>query len=176
MPMTTCGTRYHADMKIRPLQPSKGLAVISPPMEILYNDCNASRKTDLDKYMNPHAYSAFETRPTAPAWADAGFDGRRVYVRTLNDCCNPASLQDKWIKTSNVKWDVIDMHAGHMPFESQPEVLAKHVVRSVDSFSTISLQNEWPPRDWQIEGWNFTAALWRISAPVRSYIGGFLKS
>ncbi|KAH6649102.1 Alpha/beta hydrolase fold-1 [Truncatella angustata] len=155
-------------------KPSKGLALIEPAMDILYNDCDPSLAPELDKHMNPHALLAFETKATAPAWADAGFDGRRVYVRTLEDQCNPPLLQDVWIEKTKVKWEVIDIKAGHMPFESQPETLAEQVVSSAHGFSAVR-QNVLV-QHWPMEGWNVTAAFWRICAPVRSYIGGLLKS
>lgn len=78
--------------------------------------------------MRPHALQAFETKASAPAWADKGFDGRRAYVRTLDDACNPAFLQDIWLEKSEVRWEVIDMKTGHMPFVSQPKALAAHIV------------------------------------------------
>ncbi|RYO98127.1 hypothetical protein DL764_007172 [Monosporascus ibericus] len=117
--------------------PSKGLALIEPAMDVLYNDCDAALAPELDKFMNPHALRAFETKPTAPAWADEAFSGRRAYVRTLNDCCNPVSLQDKWLEKSKVEWNVADLESGHMPFISQPEALAKQVVKFIHGFVTL---------------------------------------
>lgn len=115
-------------------QPSKGLALIEPAMDVLYNDCDPALTRDLESAMVPHALLAFETEATAPAWADAVFDGKRTYVHTLDDCCNPAFLQDAWLAKSNVKWDVVDFKTGHMPFVSQPEALAKQIVKSVNGF------------------------------------------
>lgn len=76
---------------IKSNKPSQGLALIEPAMEILYNDCEPD--AELDGFMKPHALRAFETKPSAPAWKDEGFDGRRLYIRTIKDQCNPASLQ-----------------------------------------------------------------------------------
>lgn len=84
--------------------------------------------------MLPHASLAFETKASAPAWADSAFDGRRVYVRTLLDCCNPSVLQDMWLEKSKVQWEVVDFETGHMPFESQPQQLAEQIIKSAKSF------------------------------------------
>ncbi|KAI0459138.1 Alpha/Beta hydrolase protein [Xylaria acuta] len=111
-------------------KPSKGLALIEPAMEILYNDCEPD--PELDKSMTPHALHAFETKASAPAWQDTGFDGRRLYIRTVNDHCNPSVLQDAWIEKSGVDWNVVNFESGHMPFISQPEALAAQVVKLVD--------------------------------------------
>lgn len=140
-------------------------------MDILYNDCDPAHSPRLDEYMNPHAMMAFETKAMAPGWADEGFNGRRVYVRTLDDCCNPSWLQDCWIEKSKVKWTVVDFKSGHMPFESQPGPLAEQVMKSVDDFSllvtTITTQSLWAGN------WNIQAAFWRVCAPLRNYVGGF---
>ncbi|GJP92820.1 hypothetical protein CBS63078_2350 [Aspergillus niger] len=115
-------------------KPSKGLAIIEPAMDVLYNDCDRSLQPELDRLMQPHALRAFETTATAPAWAESAFDGRRAYVRTLDDCCNPSSLQDMWLEKSKVEWEVVDFKTGHMPFVSQPQALAEQVTKFIDGF------------------------------------------
>lgn len=115
-------------------QPSKGLALIEPAMEILYNDCDPARSSELESYMLPHANLAFETKASVPAWADSGFDGKKVYVRTLLDCCNPSVLQDMWLEKTKVDWEVVDFQTGHMPFESKPQELAAQIIKSVKGF------------------------------------------
>ncbi|KXX73310.1 Pyrethroid hydrolase [Madurella mycetomatis] len=118
-------------------KPSKGLALIEPAMDILYNDCDAGLAPELDSAMRPHALLAFETKPSAPAWADRGFDGRRAYVRTLDDCCSLPFLQDMCLEKTKVKWDVVDFKTGHMPFVSQPEALAAQIVKWVNGFAAL---------------------------------------
>ena len=103
-------------------------------MEVLYNDCDPTLAPELGKFMYPHALLAFESKPSAPAWADKAFDGKRAYIRTLNDCCNPLSLQSMWLEKSGVDWNVVDFESGHMPFVSQPESLAKDVVSCIRGF------------------------------------------
>ncbi|GKZ88542.1 hypothetical protein AnigIFM59636_008404 [Aspergillus niger] len=115
-------------------KPSKGLAIIEPAMDVLYNDCDRSLQPELDRLMQPHALRAFETTATAPAWAESAFDGRRAYVRTLDDCCNPSSLQDMWLEKSKVEWEVVDFKTGHMPFVSQPQALAEQLTKFIDGF------------------------------------------
>jgi hypothetical protein len=92
--------------------------------------------------MNPHALLAFESPATAPAWADKAFEGRRAYIRTLDDCCNPPFLQDAWIKKTKVHWNVVDIKSGHMPFESQPELLSKKIVDLMNGFLALEKPSE----------------------------------
>ncbi|PYI11225.1 alpha/beta-hydrolase [Aspergillus sclerotiicarbonarius CBS 121057] len=130
--LTAVGGAYPPFIKVDKL--SQGLAVIEPAMEILYNDCDRTMEPELDKMMQPHALRAFETPATAPAWAESAFDGRRAYVRTLDDCCNPSSLQDMWLEKSKVEWEVVDFKTGHMPFLSQPEALAEQITKFIEGF------------------------------------------
>ncbi|KAI1123417.1 alpha/beta-hydrolase [Nemania abortiva] len=109
--------------------PSEGLAVIEPAMSVLYNDCDPALEPELAKQMKPHALQAFATAASAPAWKDGGFNGKRAYIRTLKDCCNPSWLQDSWIEKSEVQWEVIDFDTGYMPFISQPKELAETIMR-----------------------------------------------
>ncbi|CAG8241846.1 unnamed protein product [Penicillium salamii] len=129
---TAVGGAYPPFIKVN--TPSEGLAVIEPAMEILYNDCDRALEPELGKQMQPHALRAFETPATAPAWAESAFDGRRAYVRTLDDCCNPSSLQDIWLEKSKVEWQVVDFKTGHMPFVSQPKALAEQITKFIDGF------------------------------------------
>ncbi|POS70991.1 hypothetical protein DHEL01_v210612 [Diaporthe helianthi] len=114
-----------------------GLALTEPATDILYNDCDPGRAAELSSSLIPHAYSAFQTRSTAPAWADAAFDGRRAYVRTLDDHCNPVFVQDLWLEKSKVQWDVVDLKTGHMPFVSQPAALAAEVIKFAKGFVAL---------------------------------------
>lgn len=115
-------------------QPSTGVGLIEPADDILYNDCDPSHISDLRKTMRPHGLRAFETEPSAPAWADEGFHRRRVYIRTLDDACNSVFFQDSWLAKSKVKWDVFDLKTGHMPFIIQPDALAARVAKSIHKF------------------------------------------
>ncbi|KAK8134843.1 alpha/beta-hydrolase [Apiospora sp. TS-2023a] len=129
------GRAYPPFIKLN--KPSPNLALIEPHMVHLYNDCDASRAEELAKAMVPHASLAFETPPSAPGWADAGFEGRRVYIHTLDDACNPASLQQAWLAKSKVEWEVVDFRSGHMPMVSKPKELAEQIVKSVGGFVAL---------------------------------------
>jgi hypothetical protein len=93
-------------------------------METLYGDADPAVKPQVEAAMIPTALSAFETPATAPAWAESTYDGRRAYIRTLDDQCNPSFLQDIWLTKSNVKWNIVDMKTSHCPFISRPEETA----------------------------------------------------
>ncbi|KAK6825425.1 hypothetical protein PG987_012919 [Apiospora arundinis] len=133
--MQAVGGAYPPFIKLN--KPSPNVALIEPHMVHLYNDCDSAQTEELAKAMVPHANLAFETPPSAPGWADSGFDGRRVYVHTLDDACNPASLQQMWLEKSKVKWEVVDFQSGHMPMVSQPKELAAQIAKSVKGFVAL---------------------------------------
>ncbi|PVH96132.1 alpha/beta-hydrolase [Periconia macrospinosa] len=118
-------------------QPSKGLAVISPVIQTLYGEGAVSPETipELEAAMTPHSLKAFETPQTAPAWAESAFDGRRAYIRTIDDQCNPLFIQDIWIEKTAVKWKTVDVKSGHCPFITQPEELAEIAVTLIKSWT-----------------------------------------
>lgn len=84
--------------------------------------------------MIPHALAAFETPAPAPAWAEAAFEGCRLYIRTLDDQCNPLFLQDMWLKKSGVSWETADLKTSHCPFISRPEELVATTLSVVDKW------------------------------------------
>lgn len=118
--------------------PSKGLALIDPVMETLYGDVDSLRKGELEAGMIPHALAAFETPSTAPAWKEAAFDGRRVYIRTLDDQCNPLFIQDIWLGKSGVKWETADLKTSHCPFISQPQEVVKACIPFFENWIDIA--------------------------------------
>lgn len=97
----------------------KGLALIEPAKDVLYNDRDPAIAAELTRSMVPHAYAAFQTKSTAPAWADTCPSSIEACVRTLDDCCNPPFVQDMWREITGVHWDVAELKTGHMPFISQ---------------------------------------------------------
>ena len=70
--------------------PSQGLTLPEPAGEVLHNDCDPADAVELSRGIVPHAYATFEAKSTARAWANEGFDGRRAYICTPDDACNPS--------------------------------------------------------------------------------------
>ena len=52
-------------------------------------------------------------------------------MRTAEDCCTPPAVQDALLAKTGVRWDVVRLEGGHMPFVSRPEELAGVLVRAV---------------------------------------------
>ncbi|KAK6951733.1 hypothetical protein Daesc_006256 [Daldinia eschscholtzii] len=112
-------------------------AFVKEAMYYLYHDCDPAMAFELDEHLGGHAAAALATKPTAPAWADSGFDGRRAYLRTLNDRCKHLSEQNQWLKKTGVEWKVVDFETGHYPFHSQPKAVAAHIVGLINDFTSL---------------------------------------
>jgi len=116
------------------LQPSPGKAIVDPLMETMYNDCDPSMESELQRLAKPQGYNVFLTPALAPCWADDGFEGRRCYIRCEKDQCIPVQAQDAWLTSCGVEWDVATFETGHMPFISQPEMTADRIEKWIQGF------------------------------------------
>jgi len=103
-------------------------------MQTLYADADITLAPALEAAMIPHALAAFETPAPAPAWAESAFDGRRAYIRTLDDQCNPLFIQDIWLEKSGVSWDIADLKTSHCPFISCPEEVVSNTLSFIDKW------------------------------------------
>ncbi len=63
--------------------------------------------------------------PAAIGWRDGGYDGRRAYIRCLQDRALLPAVQDLFINRSGVSWVVKDLDTSHSPFMSAPDDLVK---------------------------------------------------
>lgn len=63
-----------------------------------------------------------------PAWADAVYAGRRVFIRCMQDRAAPLAYQDKLLMESGVEWDIRDIESSHSPFISRAGELAAIIV------------------------------------------------
>lgn len=69
------------------------------------------------------------------AWKDDGYNGRRAYVRCLQDIAIPIAVQDHFVERSGVDWIVKTLDASHSPFLSMPDVVAADVGDIVGRFA-----------------------------------------
>ena len=105
-------------------------------MQILYGDMeDPALVPELEAAMLPTALSALETPSPPQAWKEEEFNGRRAYIRTLDDQCNPIQLQDAWLEKSNVVWDIAELKSSHCPFISRPQDVVDIVVGFIEKWT-----------------------------------------
>ena len=78
---------------------------------------------------------AFDSPSPPVAWVEPEFAGKSGFVRCLQDQALPPFVQDKFVESSNVRWNVQDIEASHSPFASKPEKLAEFLENFARSFA-----------------------------------------
>ncbi len=74
--------------------------------------------------------------PSGPVYyADAAYDGHRVYIHTEQDQALPPFAQDLFVANSGTQWDVRKLDSSHSPFLSEPAALAQLVQDIVGGFT-----------------------------------------
>ncbi|VUC29701.1 unnamed protein product [Clonostachys rosea] len=56
----------------------------------------------------------------------------QTYVRTSDHCCMPPGLQELRLEDTGVKWNVVHLKVGHMPFINMPKELAEQRINSAE--------------------------------------------
>lgn len=73
--------------------------------------------------------------PSGPVYyADAAYNGRRVYLHTNQDHALPPFAQDMFVGDSGATWNVLKLDTGHSPFLSEPALLAGIIDENVKNF------------------------------------------
>lgn len=110
--------------------------MISPVIEVLYNDMDTSKHAELEATMTPHAYSAFTTPAAAPAWAESFYDGRRMFLRALQDNLFPPAFVNQYLADSGVQWKVVDVDGSHGALVSKPKEVASRVMECAEEWAS----------------------------------------
>ncbi|CAO1605810.1 MAG: hypothetical protein LQ349_006656 [Xanthoria aureola] len=117
-----------------PDTPSEGMTIVSPAIETLFNDVDQETAARLSTLLLPHAILAFESPAPSQAWGEAAYEGRRAFLRCLQDQALPTFVQDMFVQRSGVAWDVKDVDAGHDSFISHLNEVCEAVVGYAGSF------------------------------------------
>lgn len=76
--------------------------------------------------------------PSAIGWKEEDYNGRRAYIRCLEDEALPLVAQDAFIGGSGVDWIVKSMPTSHSPFLSRPDETAKVIEELVGEFQAAN--------------------------------------
>lgn len=105
---------------------------VENPAQVFYHDVPSDKVPTAIKNLELHSQAALSTPSPPSAWGDGEFDGRRAYIRALDDHSISPTAQEMMVKHSGVEWKVKEMNTSHSPFLSKPEELAK-VIRDIIS-------------------------------------------
>lgn len=117
------------------LQPSKGLFVFDPVIDILFNDADAETAAELAKRILPHSFRSMDTPVSQPLWTDPKLEGRRVMIKTLQDATFPVAAQQMFADGGGVGWEFREVDGGHEAFLTKPKEVADVVVDVLRSWA-----------------------------------------
>ncbi|KAK4077100.1 uncharacterized protein Triagg1_4067 [Trichoderma aggressivum f. europaeum] len=105
------------------------------PTETFHHDCSAELASSVTKTLLPHSELALKTAPSAVGWKDEAYDGRRAYIRCLQDKALPIGIQEHLVARSEVEWVVKTLDSSHSPFLSMPGELTRVLEEIVEEFA-----------------------------------------
>ncbi|KAL8900436.1 MAG: hypothetical protein Q9192_001068 [Flavoplaca navasiana] len=114
--------------------PSEGMTIISPAIETLFHDVDHETAARLAATLLPHAALAFESPAPPQAWAETAYDGKRAFLRCMEDHALPTAVQDMFIQRSGVMWDVKDVDSGHEAHVGHLKEVCEAVIGFAGSF------------------------------------------
>ncbi|KAL8650499.1 MAG: hypothetical protein Q9226_005117 [Calogaya cf. arnoldii] len=117
-----------------PDNPSPGMSICSPAIETLFHDIDPETAAHLSGSLIPHAMLAFESPAPAQAWTENAYDGKRGFLRLTQDRALPTVVQDMFVQSSAVTWDIKDVDAGHDAHISRLAEVCEAVIGFVGSF------------------------------------------
>lgn len=110
------------------------MTIISPTIETLFNGVDRETASRLSATLLPHAILAFESDATQQGWAEAAYDGKRAFLRCMQDQALPTVVQDMFVQRSGVTWDVRDIDAGHSPYISHSKEVSEALISFAGNF------------------------------------------
>lgn len=111
------------------LDEETGMTSIPDPASCVYthvDDAEAVKKAM--ETVGTHSFTAFNSESPDQAWEDDEWDGKRVYVRCEQDQAVSVAIQDFFVSSTQVKWEIETLEdAGHSPFMSHVDKLTEIV-------------------------------------------------
>lgn len=86
------------------------------------------------KNLKLHSQAALSTPSPPSAWGDSEFDGRRAYIRALDDHTILPIAQEMMVKYSGVEWKVKEINTSHSPYLSKPQELVDNILECISGF------------------------------------------
>lgn len=107
---------------------------VNDPADVFYNDVPSEKISKAIGALKPHSKAALSAPSPPSAWADEEYNGRRGYIRALDDHTIPAVAQEMMLKFSSVEWNVKEINTGHSPFLSRTQETADDVLEIIAGF------------------------------------------
>jgi hypothetical protein len=90
------------------------------------------------KTLKGHSIKSMKSLASSIGWKEKDYDGRRAYIRCLEDHALPLVAQDAFIEHSGVDWLVKSLPTSHCPFLSRPDETAKIIQEFAEEFQAAN--------------------------------------
>ncbi|KAL7937858.1 hypothetical protein V8C35DRAFT_290112 [Trichoderma chlorosporum] len=114
---------------------TEGVTYARNQIETFFHDVSPELAKSVVATLTSQSAQSFLSKPAAIGWADKAYDGRRAYVRCVQDGALPIAAQDGLVAQSGVEWIIKSLESSHSPFLSMPDELAGVVAEIVAEFA-----------------------------------------
>ncbi|OAX83797.1 hypothetical protein ACJ72_01834 [Emergomyces africanus] len=109
---------------------------VRDPTQVFFHDVSSDKASTAVKELKNHSQAALSSPSPPSAWSSSDYNGRRGYIRTLDDRTILPIAQEMMLKHSGVDWNVREMNTSHSPFLSNPQETADIIVEMISGFKT----------------------------------------
>ncbi|PKK52819.1 hypothetical protein CI102_1816 [Trichoderma harzianum] len=114
---------------------SEGVTYTRNEIETFYHDVSPELAKTMIASLTSQSALSVQSKPAAVGWLDNVYDGRRAYIRCLQDGALPLAAQDGLLAQSGVEWIIRSLEASHSPYLSMPDELTSVVAEIIAEFA-----------------------------------------
>ncbi|KAM6482564.1 hypothetical protein HDV62DRAFT_390592 [Trichoderma sp. SZMC 28011] len=114
---------------------SEGVTYTRNQIETFYHDVSPELAKAMIASLTSQSGLSVQSKPAAIGWLDNVYDGRRAYIRCLQDGALPLAAQDGLLAQSGVEWIIRSLEASHSPYLSMPDELTSVVAEIITEFA-----------------------------------------
>ncbi|EHK22132.1 uncharacterized protein TRIVIDRAFT_29562 [Trichoderma virens Gv29-8] len=114
---------------------TEGITYARNHIEVFYHDVSPELAKSVIASLKPQSALSVKTKFDTIGWLDKTYDGRRAYIRCLQDHALPLAIQDGMVAGSGVEWITKSLESSHSPFLSMPDELTRVVAEIVAEFA-----------------------------------------
>ena len=107
------------------VQAEAGLMSVPDPLPWFYQDCDEDVAKALGSKLGRHSIKSFQGKSGPVACAGLAYDGRRGYIKAIQDRAIPVPGQEATVQGSGMEIVVKEIDSSHSPFLSKPGETAR---------------------------------------------------
>lgn len=103
----------------------------------MYNDIAPDHAAVVAISAMAQGMTSFTSPCPRASWDNEVYRGRVAFIRTMQDACIPAQVQQMMLDGTGVQWIVKDIESGHSAQVSIPEELTRVLVELAEVFEKL---------------------------------------